>query len=114
MPQSRCQLEIIATFMGAFLKSSHPILGLVAIAADIKTYKNYIAGEWVGNGAGQPLEVFNPVNGELVYRAVSATSDDVDRAVSAARNALETTDWAENPERRAIAIRKLSDGLKAM
>lgn len=86
----------------------------MAIAADIKTYQNFIAGEWVGTSSGQPLEIHNPVNGELVYRAVSATNDEVDRAVAAARNAVETTDWAENPERRAIAIRKLSDGLKAM
>ncbi|HEX6511175.1 MAG TPA: aldehyde dehydrogenase family protein [Chloroflexota bacterium] len=86
----------------------------MAIATDVKTYQNYIAGQWVGNGAGQPLEILNPVNQELVYRAVSATSDQVDQAVAAARNALEASDWAENPERRAIALRKLSDGLKAM
>jgi betaine-aldehyde dehydrogenase len=86
----------------------------MAIATDLQTYKNYIAGEWVGNGAGQPLEILNPVNGELVYRAVSATPEDVDRAVATAREALETTDWSENPERRALALRKLSDGLKAL
>jgi betaine-aldehyde dehydrogenase len=86
----------------------------VAIATDVKTYQNYIAGEWTGAGSGAPLEIANPVNGELVYRAVSATSSEVDSAVAAARNALETTDWAENPERRAIALRKLSDALKGL
>ncbi|HLG73123.1 MAG TPA: aldehyde dehydrogenase family protein [Chloroflexota bacterium] len=86
----------------------------MAIATDVTTYKNFIAGEWTGSDSGQPLEIRNPVNGELVYRAISATSEDVNRAVETARTALETTDWSENPERRAIALRKLSDGLKAM
>ncbi|MBV8086954.1 MAG: aldehyde dehydrogenase [Chloroflexi bacterium] len=86
----------------------------MAIATDVKTYTNYIAGEWTGAGAGEPLEILNPVNGELVYRAVSATSAEVDAAVASARNALETTDWTENPERRAIALRKLSDALKSL
>src|SRR5581483_5201062 len=95
-------------------RAPQPYTRTVAIATDVKTYQNYIAGEWTGAGAGQPLEITNPVNGELVYRALSATESEVDAAVAAARNALETTDWAENPERRAIALRKLSDALKGL
>src|SRR5690349_3734729 len=114
MPQSRSQLVIMATFMRASSRVARPILEFVAVAQDIKTYQNYIGGEWVGNGAGQPLEILNPVNGELVYRAVSATPEQVNQAVATAREALESSDWADNPERRAIALRKLSDGLKAM
>jgi len=86
----------------------------LAVAQDLKVYRNYIAGEWVGSDSGEKLDVVNPVNGELVYRAVSATPAEVDAAVAAARQAVETSDWADNPERRAAALRKLSDRLKGL
>ena len=73
----------------------------MAIATDVKTYQNYINGEWVG--AGNPIvEIFDPGNSELVYRAASANVEDARSAVAAARHAADTSDWADDPNRRPL------------
>ncbi len=83
------------------------------IAEQLKTYQNYIAGEWRDAAAGGLLEVRDPANGDLVYRATSSTIDDARAAVQAAKHAFERSDWAENPVARAKALYKLADALRA-
>ncbi|HEY3117803.1 MAG TPA: hypothetical protein VGK54_13750, partial [Chloroflexota bacterium] len=79
----------------------------MAVTEAIKTYQNYIGGEWVG--AGNPIvEIFDPGNSELVYRAASASVEDARNAVAAARHAADTSDWADDPNRRQIALSKLA------
>ena len=65
------------------------------MTAVVETGKLFINGEWVDSSGGQTLDVVNPASGEVVGRVQSATRDDVDRAVAAAREAFEDGRWSE-------------------
>jgi len=85
----------------------------MAVAEAVKTYQNYIGGEWRGARNGATLEVHDPGNGELVYRAPNSPIEDASDSVAAAKYAMETTDWGDNPKKRATALYKLAQALKA-
>jgi betaine-aldehyde dehydrogenase len=85
---------------------------MMAIAQDVKTYENFIGGKWKPASNGATLEIYDPGNGELVYRAPSAPVEDAREAVAAAKHAVETADWADNPQKRATALGKLAAKLK--
>jgi betaine-aldehyde dehydrogenase len=82
------------------------------IAEQVKVYQNYIGGEWRDGGGGQ-LEIRDPANGELVYRATNSTAEDARAAVAAAKAAFERTEWADNAVARAKALYKMADALRA-
>lgn len=85
----------------------------VALTEAVKTYQNYIAGQWRPASNGATLEIHDPGNGELVYRAPNSPVEDARECVAAARHAMETTDWADNPNRRATALHRLARALKS-
>jgi len=62
---------------------------------------NYINGEWV-SGSGPELVTVDPSTGARTWTSNASTSDDVARAVQAARDAFE--DWALRPLQERIAI----------
>jgi betaine-aldehyde dehydrogenase len=82
------------------------------IAEQVKVYQNYIGGEW-RDGSGGQLEIRDPANGELVYRATNSTAEDARAAVAAAKAAFERTEWADNAVARAKALYKMADALRA-
>jgi betaine-aldehyde dehydrogenase len=84
----------------------------MAVRDAVKTYQSYIGGEWRNASNGAIAEIFDPGNGELVYVSAMATAEDARDAVSASRVACETSDWADDPNRRATALYKLSQALK--
>ena len=54
-------------------------------------FKNFINGEWVESRSGKAYENRNPANNdELIGMFVSSTSEDVDAAVDAAKEAYKT------------------------
>ena len=61
----------------------------------VETGKLFINGEWVDASSGQTIDVLNPANGDVVGQVQSATREDVDRAVAAARTAFEDGRWSE-------------------
>ncbi|MBM2811034.1 MAG: glycine betaine aldehyde dehydrogenase [Chloroflexi bacterium] len=79
----------------------------MAVAEAVKTYQNFIGGEWRGASNGATLEVFDPGNGELVYRAPNSPIEDARDAIAAAKHAVEHSDWADNPNVRATASTSL-------
>ncbi len=83
------------------------------IAEQVKTYRNYIGGEWREASGGGLLEIRDPANGELVYRATNSGVEDARAAIQAAKYAFEHTDWAENATVRAKALYKLADALRS-
>ena len=85
----------------------------MAVAEAVKTYQNYIGGEWRGARNGATLEVHDPGNGDLVYLAPNSPVEDASDAVAAAKYAMETTDWGDNAKKRATALYKLAQALKA-
>lgn len=84
----------------------------MSVSEAVKTYQNYIGGEWRGASNGATVEIHDPGNGELVYVAASATIEDAHDAIASAKHAEETTDWGDDPNRRATALYKLSQALK--
>ncbi|KAF7533172.1 hypothetical protein G7054_g7323 [Neopestalotiopsis clavispora] len=69
----------------------------------------FINNEWVEAANGQVLASINPATEEEIVSVAAATADDVDKAIRAARLALETT-WAEvNGTQRGRLLSKLAD-----
>jgi alpha-ketoglutaric semialdehyde dehydrogenase len=71
-----------------------------------KIYKNFINGEWVESVAGQAFEDVNPANrNELVGMFPKSTSEDVDNAVAAAKEAYKSWRLMPAPKRGEILFR---------
>lgn len=79
----------------------------------METYKLFINGEWVEAENGETFEVVNPATEEVIARAASASTGDVDKAVMSAREAFESGVWSEiSAGERAAALLKLADKLE--
>ncbi|HSV46421.1 MAG TPA: aldehyde dehydrogenase family protein, partial [Ramlibacter sp.] len=75
--------------------------------------KMWIAGQAVDSASGQTFDTFNPSTGELLAKVASAGAEDVDRAVKAARSALEGP-WSKLPGgERTKLLWKLADLIEA-
>src|SRR3712207_8402067 len=62
----------------------------------VKTYENYIDGEWVAASSGETYETCDPGRtGEVVGRYPLSTADDANRAVEAAHRAFQ--EWRDPP-----------------
>jgi aldehyde dehydrogenase (NAD+) len=59
----------------------------------------YIGGEWVKPGNREQLDVINPASEEAIATISLGTQEDVDQAVSAARDAFETFSLTSRKER---------------
>jgi 1-pyrroline dehydrogenase len=78
----------------------------------IRTYQQFINGEWVDSASGETLPVENPANGQVIAHVPASGPEDVDRAVEAAAAAFQT--WQHTtPQDRSIALLKLADALEA-
>jgi betaine-aldehyde dehydrogenase len=85
---------------------------MAATSTDVKTYQNFIDGEWAAPAEGQTEAVVNPATGQEIAQAPLSTKEDVDRAVAAARTAFET--WSQTtPMERSNALLKLADALES-
>lgn len=69
-----------------------------------------IGGEWVSAIAGGTLEVVDPSSGQVVAHAAAAEESDVDRAVAAARAAVDDSDWSRmKPVDRERVLHRIAD-----
>jgi acyl-CoA reductase-like NAD-dependent aldehyde dehydrogenase len=59
------------------------------VAIDIKRYQMVVDGEHVESLSGDTTQILNPATNEVLATVPRATESDVDRAVTAARNAFE-------------------------
>src|SRR5687768_17925156 len=74
--------------------------------------KLFIGGAWVAPSGRQSIEVHNAGTGEVMGRVPLADEKDVERAVAAARAALEP--WsAISKDKKSEWLEKISAGLKA-
>jgi len=68
-----------------------------------ETYHNYIGGEWTKSASGESFENLNPADTtDVVGRFPKSNSEDVDRAVEAAKNAA--TRWRRTPAPKRAEI----------
>jgi betaine-aldehyde dehydrogenase len=79
--------------------------------ATLTKLQNFIGGEFVDPAEGKTEPVLNPASGEAIAQAPLSTTDDVNRAVAAARDAWEG--WATTtPGERGLALLKLADAIE--
>ena len=78
----------------------------------VKTYKNYIGGEWVKSASGEYFDNVNPADtSDVVGRFPRSTAEDVNKAVEAAKEAA--TKWRRTPApKRAEILFKLGEILR--
>ena len=81
--------------------------------ADVRTYQNYVNGEWVGSESGETFPVYDPSTEEVIAHVASANAGDVDRAVKAAREAFDSGPWGKtNAAERGRILFKLADKIR--
>src|SRR5579863_3762493 len=64
------------------------------VTAEVKAYQLFINGEWVASSSNKTFPVYDPATEEVIAQAPDANSDDVNRAVAAARAAFDEGPWA--------------------
>ncbi len=74
----------------------------------------WIGGDWVPSDGGGTIEVISPHTEQVIATVPEASNADIDQAVVAARNALETGPWATmDPAGRGEILADLTAGLGA-
>src|ERR1700712_4890070 len=78
----------------------------------LQRYQMFIGGEWVDAVSGEYFETDNPYTGKPWGLIPRANLQDVDRAVTAAHHALNSSEWkAMTASRRGHLLRSLGDML---
>jgi aldehyde dehydrogenase (NAD+) len=83
-------------------------------STEIRDGRLLIGGEWQDAESGRTFETYNPATGEVLARVAEGDAADIDRAVSAARAAFESGEWAELSGRaRGRHLYRIADALEA-
>jgi betaine-aldehyde dehydrogenase len=78
----------------------------------VKTYQQFIGGEFVDSASGETLDVINPANDQVIAKVPKSAAEDVDRAADAAEKAF--PEWGRaTPAERSTALLKLADAIEA-
>jgi 1-pyrroline dehydrogenase len=78
----------------------------------VKTYQQFIGGQWVDAASGATLTVDNPAEDVPIATVPASGQADVDRAVEAAAEAFES--WSlTTPQTRSLALLRIADILDA-
>src|SRR5215470_17324845 len=84
-----------------------------ARSLDIRT-KAFINGNYVDAASGATFDSINPGNGKLLARVASGDTEDVNRAVSAARAAFRKGSWANlAPKERQKILKRFADLIRS-
>jgi aldehyde dehydrogenase (NAD+) len=80
----------------------------IAPTQDVKSYRNYIGGEWVEAASGETFDVINPSSGELVATVPKGGREDAQTAIAAARESFDSSVWSEmDPDERVRILRSV-------
>lgn len=81
----------------------------------MREYKElYLGGRWAAPATDRRIEVLSPHTEQLVGRTPEATTEDVDRAVDAARQAFDSGEWPRtSPAERIAAVQRIADAYNA-
>jgi aldehyde dehydrogenase (NAD+) len=76
----------------------------------VKETRLFINNQWVEPAEGKHFDAINPATGETIVKVAAATAPDVDKAVKAARRALESGPWSKmDAADRGKLLFKLAD-----
>ena len=82
----------------------------VSAGAEVRTYRMYIDGKFVDGSSGKTFPVYDPSTEEVIARVPDGNSQDVDRAVTAARAAFESGAWPQTtPQARGQILFRLAE-----
>src|SRR5262245_17892460 len=90
---------------------ANDLSGLIAANAAYlrKPHKLLIGGEWVNAAAGGTFDVRDPSSDNVIAKVAAGEAADIDRAVAAARRALEDSEWSRaKPVDRERLMHKLA------
>jgi 1-pyrroline dehydrogenase len=77
----------------------------------VKTYQQFIGGEFVDAASGETQDVENPANEQVIAQVPASNAEDVDRAVNAADRAFAT--WQHTtPQDRSLMLLRIADSLE--
>src|SRR6202166_3965030 len=83
------------------------------VKAEVRTYKNFVNGEWVAGSSGETFPVYDPSTEEIIAQVPSSNASDVDRAVKAARAAFDSGPWGQtNAAERGRILFKLAEKIR--
>src|ERR1700688_229065 len=83
------------------------------VKAEVRTYKNFVNGEWVASSSGETFPVYDPSTEEIIAQVPSSHAADVDRAVKAARAAFDSGPWGQtNAAERGRLLFKLAEKIR--
>jgi aldehyde dehydrogenase (NAD+) len=75
--------------------------------------KLLIGGQWVDSASGKTFETINPATEEVVAKLAEAGTEDVERAVKAARKAFDEGPWPKMAAAdRGKVLRRIADGIR--
>jgi malonate-semialdehyde dehydrogenase (acetylating)/methylmalonate-semialdehyde dehydrogenase len=77
----------------------------VELTKEVQMLKNYIGGQWVESASEQIEEVPNPATGQIIARIPISTREELNNAVSAAKEAFKKWRKAAVPRRARILFR---------
>ncbi len=78
------------------------------------TYSILIGGTWSGCQSGETFDTLDPATGEVIGKLQRSRLEDVNKAVSAARNAFDNGPWTKmTPMERSQILWKIADLLEA-
>ncbi|MEP7032412.1 MAG: gamma-aminobutyraldehyde dehydrogenase [Actinomycetota bacterium] len=83
------------------------------MATAVKTYQQFIGGEWIDSTTGETEPDINPASEEAVAQVQVGTRDDADRAVAAAQKAYDEIWFDTPPKERSAMMLKLADAMDA-
>jgi 1-pyrroline dehydrogenase len=81
------------------------------MSTTLKRHQMFVGGDWVDSSGGDVQEIINPANGKVIAHVPKGTSEDVDRAVAAARKAYDEVWFDSTPRERSEALLKLADAI---
>jgi betaine-aldehyde dehydrogenase len=84
-----------------------------AVTTEVKTYQLFINGESVASKSTKTIPVYDPSTEEVIAQVPDANSDDVNRAVAAAKAAFEEGPWATTtPQERGRVLFRLAEKIR--
>jgi betaine-aldehyde dehydrogenase len=84
-----------------------------SVKAEVKTYRNYVNGQWAASASGETFPVYDPSTEEVIARVSAADKADVDLAVKAARKAFDEGPWSKTTAQdRGRILFKLAEKIR--
>ena len=83
------------------------------MATAVKTYQQFIGGEWIDATTGETEPDINPATEQAVAQVQVGSREDADRAVAAAQKAYDEIWFDTPPKERSAMMLKLADAMDA-